>query len=264
MGIAGIRSNRRRTRCPRRSLLSAENVAPYLPLSKYRRYIHLLGCVGCRRFAQCHLPLLRLCRSEDPKAQALDYPFRGGPIDLGPVRGRIATVFRCLGQPYRTDRVCHCHSFVSSYSTRGKSAPFQVGSLHRPGWPYPSYYWRAFASSHILYPLGIGQLCSRLSPWPDRPWGFPCSASRRCRRRRVTLSPGGGLSWRWADYRPAHPLHVPFGQSLSAALALLTSRGLRVFTMLPIASFLSPALRVRLPETRTFWRAAHPSVPRDA
>ena len=68
----------------------------------------------------------------------------------------------------------------------------------------------AFASSHILYPLDIGRLCSRLSQWPDGPWGLPCSASRRCRRRRVPLCPGGGLSCRGADYRAAPPLHVPF------------------------------------------------------
>src|SRR5512134_282700 len=198
--------------------------------------------------------------SEDPKAQALDSPFRAGPIDLGPIQAWRATVFRCLKRPYRTDRVSHCLSSFSPYSTSGKSAPFQVGSFHPCGWPYPSYYRRTFASSHLLYPLSIGRLCSRLSQRPDSPWGLPCSASRRCRRRRVTLSPGGGLSCRWADYRPAHPLHVPFGPSLSAALARSTSRGLRVFTMLPIASFLSPALRVRLPEVGTFRRASHPSV----
>src|SRR4029453_10823710 len=131
-------------------------------------------------------------------------------------------------------------------------------------WPYPADYRRAFASSHILYPLGIGRLYSQLSQVPDAPGGLPCSVSRRCRRRRVTLCPGGGLSCRCADYRPAHPLHVPFGQSLSAALALSPSRGLQVFTRLPIASFLSPALQVRLPESSTFRRASHPSVTRDA
>ena len=131
-------------------------------------------------------------------------------------------------------------------------------------WPYPSDYQRAFACSHVLYPLGIGQLYSRLSQLPDHPWGLPCSVSRRCRRRRVTLCPGGGLSCRWANSRPAHPLHVPFGESLSAALALLPSRGLQGFTRLPLASFLSPALRVRLLEGSTFRRASHPSVTRDA
>ena len=68
----------------------------------------------------------------------------------------------------------------------------------------------AFASSHILYPLGIGRLYSQLSQLPDHPWGLPCSASRRCRRRRVPLCPGGGLSCRGADYRAVPPLHVPF------------------------------------------------------
>jgi hypothetical protein len=68
----------------------------------------------------------------------------------------------------------------------------------------------AFASSHILYPLGIGQLYSQLSQWPDHPWGLPCSARRTCRRRRVPRCPGGGLSCRGADSRPAHPLHIPF------------------------------------------------------
>jgi hypothetical protein len=65
----------------------------------------------------------------------------------------------------------------------------------------------------------------------DHPWGCPCSASRRGRRRRGTLCPGGGLSYRWADSRAADPLHGPCGQRLSAALALLPARGLRVFTM---------------------------------
>src|SRR5919197_2055836 len=68
----------------------------------------------------------------------------------------------------------------------------------------------AFASSHILYPLAIGRLCSRLSQWPDGPWGLPCSASRTDRRRRVPLCPGGGLSCRGADSRATPPLHVPF------------------------------------------------------
>jgi hypothetical protein len=67
----------------------------------------------------------------------------------------------------------------------------------------------AVASSHILYPLGIGQLDRQLRQLPDHPWGLPCSARRTCRRRRVPLCPGGGLSCRWADYRPAHPLHIP-------------------------------------------------------
>jgi hypothetical protein len=123
---------------------------------------------------------------------------------------RRATVFRCRGRPYRADRVYHGLAFVSSSSTRGKSAPFQVGSLHLPWWPYPSDYRMAFASSHILYPLGIGWLYRQLRQWPDHPWGFPCSASRTCRRRRVPLCPGGGLSCRGADSRAAPPLHVPF------------------------------------------------------
>jgi hypothetical protein len=68
----------------------------------------------------------------------------------------------------------------------------------------------AFASSHILDPLDIGWLDSQLSQWPDHPWGLPCSASRKCRRRRVPLCPGGGLSCRRADDRTVPPLHVPF------------------------------------------------------
>jgi hypothetical protein len=102
-------------------------------------------------------------RSGDPQAQALDSPFRGGPINLGPVHAWRATVFRCLRWPYRSDRVSHCPSSCSSYSTSGKSAPFQVGSLHPCGRPYPSDYRRAFASSHLLYPLDIGRLYSQLS-----------------------------------------------------------------------------------------------------
>jgi hypothetical protein len=111
-------------------------------------------------------------RSEDPKAQALDSQCRGGPIDLGPVHAWRATVVRCLKRPYRADRVSHCPSSFSSYSTRGKSAPFQVGSLHPGGWPYPSDYRRAFASSHIPYPLGIGLPCGRLSRLARPPMGL--------------------------------------------------------------------------------------------
>ena len=103
-----------------------------------------------------------------------------GPIDLGPVQAWRAAVFRCLKRPSRTDRVSHCPSFFPSCSTGGKSAPFQVGSLHPCGWPYPAYYWRACAFSHLLYPLGIGRLYSRLRQLSDHPWGFPCSVSRRC------------------------------------------------------------------------------------
>ena len=156
------------------------------------------------------LPALLLGRSEAPKAQVLDAPFHGGPVDWGPLRGWRATVFRCLGPPYRTDRVCHGLSSVSSDSTGETSAPFQGGSLHLPRWPYPSDDRMAFASSHLLYPLGIGWLYSQLRQWPDDPWGLPCSASRTCRRRRVPLCPGGGLSCRGADSRAVPPLHVPF------------------------------------------------------
>ena len=192
-------------------------------------------------------------RSEDPKAPALDSAFRVESHGLS-VPEAALPCGPCVPWPF----------FLLFLLD-----PWEVSTLSSWGsppawWPYPSYYWRAFACSHVLYPLGIGPLCSRLSQWPDGPWGFPCSASRRCRRRRVTLCPGGGLSCRGADSRPVHPLHVPFGQSLSAVLALLTSRGFRVCTMLPIASFLSPALRVRLPEVDTFRRASHPSVTRDA
>jgi hypothetical protein len=110
-------------------------------------------------------------RSEAPKAQALDSPFHGGPIDLGPVHAWIATVCRWLRRPYRSDRVSHGPSSFSSYSISGKSAPFQVRSFHPCGWPYPSDYRRAFASSHILYPLGIGPPCGRLSRLDRPPMG---------------------------------------------------------------------------------------------
>ena len=92
----------------------------------------------------------------------------------------------------------------------GSQHPCRVGLSTHEGGPYPSHYRRAFAASHILYPLGIGRLYSRLSQLSDCPWGLPCSASRRGRRGRVTLFPGGGLSCRGTDYRPIHPLHIPF------------------------------------------------------
>jgi len=155
------------------------------------------------------LPALLLGRSEDPKAQVLDSPFHGGPVDLGPLCGRRATVVRCLGRPSRADRGSPGLSFLSSYSTRGQSAPFQGGSLHLPWWPSPSDDRMAFASSHILYPLGIGLPCGGLSQLIDNPWGLPCAARRTCRRRRVPRCPGGGLSCRWADDRPVQPLHIP-------------------------------------------------------
>jgi hypothetical protein len=103
-------------------------------------------------------------------------------------------------------------AFPSSRPTRpvGSLHPFRLGLSTRKGWPYPSDYRRAFASSHLLYPLGIGWLSSQLSQWPDHPWGLPCSASWRIERFRVTLCPGELMSYRWTDYRTAHPAHIPF------------------------------------------------------
>ena len=112
-------------------------------------------------------------RSEDPKAQVLDCPLRFAPVDLVPAGGRRATVVRCRRWPNRSDRVSHHLPSCSPYSTRGKSAPFQVGYLHPCRWPYPSDDRRAFASSHILYPLGIGLPCGRLSRCDRPPMGFP-------------------------------------------------------------------------------------------
>jgi hypothetical protein len=111
-------------------------------------------------------------RSEDPKAQVLDCPLRFAPVDLVPAGGRRATVVRCRRWPNRSDRVSHHLPSFSPYSTRGKSAPFQVGYLHPCRWPYPSDYRRAFASSHILYPLGIGLPCGRLSRCDRPPMGL--------------------------------------------------------------------------------------------
>jgi hypothetical protein len=154
-------------------------------------------------------PALRLGRSAAPNAPVLASPFRGGPRDLGPIRGRSATGVRGLGRPYRADRGCPGLSFVSSDATGGQSAPGQVGSLHRRWWPSPAEYRLACAASHLRSPLGLGQLYSPLRQGPDHPWGLPCSARRTGRRRRAPLCPGGGLSCRWADDRPAPPLHRP-------------------------------------------------------
>jgi hypothetical protein len=68
----------------------------------------------------------------------------------------------------------------------------------------------AFACSHIPYPLGIGLPCGGLSRRDRPPWGLPCSTSWNLSHLRVTLSPGGPLSCRWADYRTTHPAHAPF------------------------------------------------------
>jgi hypothetical protein len=63
--------------------------------------------------------------------------------------------------------------------------------------------------------------------------------------------------------RPILPTHH-FGSGLSAALARSTSRGLEVFTVLPLAFFLSPDVQVRLPGAGTFLNASHLPVTRDA
>jgi hypothetical protein len=72
-------------------------------------------------------------RSEDPQAPAVDAPLRGGPIALGSGHAWRAPVVRCLRRPSRSDRVSHCPASCSSSSTRGKSAPFQVGARHPRG-----------------------------------------------------------------------------------------------------------------------------------
>jgi hypothetical protein len=125
------------------------------------------------------------------------------------VRGEPRS-FGAAGGP--TVRTVFPIAFLSSLPTRpvGSQHPFRLGLSTRVGWPYPSDYRRAFASSHILYPLGIGLPGGRLSQLLDNPWGLPCSASRRCRRRRVPLCPGGGLSCRRTDSRAVLPLHIPF------------------------------------------------------
>ena len=84
-------------------------------------------------------------------------------------------------------------AFPSSRPPRpvGSQHPFRLG-LSTLGWPYPSDYRRAFASSHVLCPLGIGRLCSRLSQGFTVPPAGDADA-------RGPLCPGGGLSCRGAD-----------------------------------------------------------------
>jgi hypothetical protein len=83
------------------------------------------------------LPLRRVGRSAALHAPAVDSPCRGGPSTLEPGRGRIAPVFWGLQRPSRADRVCPGLAFVSSYATRGQSAPGQVGARPRRGGPLP-------------------------------------------------------------------------------------------------------------------------------
>jgi hypothetical protein len=178
---------------------------------------------------------------------------------------RRATVFRCLKRPYRSDRVCHGLSFVSSSSTRGKSAPFQVGSLHPPGMalalrlpqglrclppPLPPGYWPALRQGESAGPTTHGAY--RVPPAGETTaLGSPSAP--------VGLCPVEGPT----PERPILPTH-PFGAGLSAVLARSTSRGLRVFTLVPIALFLSPGVQVRLPGPGTFLHASHLPVTRDA
>jgi hypothetical protein len=204
-------------------------------------------------------------RSEDPKAQALDSPFRRGPIDLGPVHAWRATVFRCLRRPYRADRVYHCLSFVSSYSTRGKSAPFQVGSLHPQG-----------VALSLRLPEGLRFLAPPLPPghWPAlRQVESACPTTHGAYRvppageSNALGSPSAPVGLCPIDGQTTELPILPtyhFGSGLSAALACSTSRGLEVFTMLPIALFLSPGVQMRLPGVGTFLHASHLPVTRDA
>jgi hypothetical protein len=117
------------------------------------------------------LPARRRGRLADPHAQGLDAPCRGGPLALGPIRGRSATVWRGLGRPSRADRGYQGLAGVSSDATGGTSAPLPVGSLHRPWWPSPADDRMAFAAAHRLSPLGMGQLDRQWRQWPDHLWG---------------------------------------------------------------------------------------------
>jgi hypothetical protein len=166
-------------------------------------------------------------RSEDPKAPALDCPLGLFPVDLVPGSARRATVVRCRWWPYRSDRVSHGLSSFSSYSTRGKSAPFQVGSLHPRGvalslrlpeglrflpHPLPPGYWPALRPVESVGPTTHGVY--RVPPAGDADAvGSPSAPVEVCPVNVQTTD-----------------LHIlstyPFGQSLSAALALSTSRGL--------------------------------------
>ena len=86
---------------------------------------------------------------------------RGEPRSFGAASGpTVRTVFPM--------------AFLPSLPTRpvGSQHPFRLGLSTREGWPYPSDYRRAFASSHILYPLGIGLPCGRLSRLDRQPMGF--------------------------------------------------------------------------------------------
>ena len=65
-------------------------------------------------------------------------------------------------------------AFLPSLPTRpvGSQHPFRLGLSTHEGWPYPSDDRRAFASAHLLYPLGIGLPYGRLSRFDRPPMGF--------------------------------------------------------------------------------------------
>ena len=114
--------------------------------------------------------------SEDPKA--------GFGLSI-----RRATVSASSDPTVRT--VC-AMAFPSSRPPRpvGSQHPFQVGSLLHPRGPIPPI-TESLASSHVLCPLGIGRLCSRLSQF---------TVFRQQEMQTPgPLCPGGGLSCRGAD-----------------------------------------------------------------
>jgi hypothetical protein len=149
--------------------------------------------------------------------------------------------FGAWGGP--TVRTVSAMAFPSSLPTRpvGSQHPFRLGLSTCPGGPlHPMTGWPS------------------LPPTSSTPWalaGFTASCvSGLTTHGAYRVPPGGNPD---AVGSPSAPVEVcpveeptpersllstyPFGQSLSAALARSTSRGLQGFTMFPIASFLSPA-----------------------
>ena len=90
-------------------------------------------------FPACRSSRLTCLRRPLGRSQSAALAVRSAccPVDLVPGRARRATVVRCRWWPYRSDRVSHGLSSFSSYSTRGKSAPFQVVSPPTRGGPIP-------------------------------------------------------------------------------------------------------------------------------
>jgi hypothetical protein len=173
--------------------------------------------------------------------------------------------FGARGGP--TVRTVSTIAFPSSRPPRpvGSQHPFRWGLSTRQGWPYPSDDRRAFACSHSPDPLGLGPPCGRWSRL-DRP---PMGLTVFHQLERPT--PSGHPLPRWASIlsmgRRQRCPSCPHTMLVRASPPFWPVRLHEVCGCSPcdpIALFLSPGVRVRLPGPGTFLHASHLPVTRDA